>query len=293
MGIRQLRTLIAVADEGSFSAASHRLFMTPSAVSMQMKALEDELRLELFDRTRRPPVLNASAWLLIDEAREIVKRYDLLRTVAEPSGSGVAGLIRLGVIPSIATTLLPALVADVRLQHPLLRIQIHGGLSPELAFKVEQRQLDLAVITEPEQVGATLSFASVREDELMLVVHADLGQGTIADMLVRHPFLRFNPALGVGRTIDATLRSRSLSVNEALELDSIEIILRMVKLKLGVTIIPVDPSRSDLDEMLRCIAFDPPVTRRVGLVFRRGMMANPLVLAMAQAFRATANTVPS
>src|SRR5690606_26789473 len=87
MGIRQLRTLVEIADGGSFSAAARRLYLTQSAVSMQMKALEDELRVALFDRACRPPVLNSVGWRLVEEARAIIERYETLRsTAAGPIG---------------------------------------------------------------------------------------------------------------------------------------------------------------------------------------------------------------
>ncbi|MHA1164597.1 MAG: helix-turn-helix domain-containing protein, partial [Alphaproteobacteria bacterium] len=59
MNIPQLRTLVAIADHTGFAAAAERLFVTPAAVSQQMRALEDELQVALFDRTTRPPRLNA------------------------------------------------------------------------------------------------------------------------------------------------------------------------------------------------------------------------------------------
>src|SRR5262249_12148555 len=101
MSIRQLRTLVAVADGGSFNVAAQRLYMTQSAVSMQMKALDLDMRTKLFDRTSRPPVLNSSGWRLVDEARQIIERYDALRRLATAPTAGLSGSVRLGVVPSV------------------------------------------------------------------------------------------------------------------------------------------------------------------------------------------------
>ena len=76
MSIRNLRTLVAVADRGSFAAAARAVGLTQSAVSMQLRGLETELGTELFDRTRRPPVLNDHGKLLVRRAREIVQLYE-------------------------------------------------------------------------------------------------------------------------------------------------------------------------------------------------------------------------
>lgn len=285
MSIRQLRTLVAIADGGSFNAAAQRLYMTQSAVSMQMKALEGDMRAQLFDRSSRPPVLNSNGWRLVDEARQIIERYDALRLLASASSTGLAGSLRLGVIPSVATHLLPRTLSKLRREHPSLRIQVQSGLSPELAFKVEHKQLDVAVITELERLDPSIVFEAISEEELKVVIHRDLARGTIAELLKVHPFIRFNPAMGVGRVIDTTLRKRRILVNDFMEFDSIETIISMVKLKLGVTIISVGQVTPELDDDLKTISFEQPVYRRIGVVGRRGLIDSPTVRAVAEVFK--------
>jgi DNA-binding transcriptional LysR family regulator len=290
MSIRQLRTLVAVADGGSFSAAAQRLYMTQSAVSMQMKALEEEMRAKLFDRASRPPVLNSNGWRLVEEARSIIERYDALRAVAAAPSSGLIGYLRLGVVASVATYLLPQALWKLRKAHSGLRIQVQGGLSQELAFKVEERQLDVAIVTEPERLDPSVVFEQIRDEVLKVLIHKELARGPIAELLSKHPFIRFNPAMGVGRVIDATLRARRISVNDFVEVDSIETMISIVKLKLGVTIIPVGLVKPNITGTLKAISFDPPVIRRIGLLARRGMIDAPAVRAVADAFSAPAGT---
>ena len=78
MSIRHLRTLLAIAERGSFAAAARDIHLTKSAVSMQMKALEEELGLALFDRSKRPPVLTEAGRALLPEAKELVGGYERL-----------------------------------------------------------------------------------------------------------------------------------------------------------------------------------------------------------------------
>jgi DNA-binding transcriptional LysR family regulator len=285
MSIKQLRTLVAVADGGSFNVAAQRLYMTQSAVSMQMKALELDMRTKLFDRTSRPPVLNSSGWRLVDEARQLIERYDALRLLATAPAAGLSGSVRLGVVPSVATHLLPQTLAKLRKEHANLRIQVQSGLSPELVFKVEEKQLDIAIVTEPERLDPSILFEQISAEELMVVVHKDLARGSIEEMLLAHPFVRFNPAMGVGRVIDATLRERKILVNDFMEFDSIEAMIGMVKLKLGVTIIPVGLVSPNLADNLRTVSFDPKVYRGIGIVTRRGMIDAPALRAVAEAFK--------
>jgi DNA-binding transcriptional LysR family regulator len=281
---------VAIADGGSFNAAAQRLYITQSAVSMQMKALELEMRAKLFDRACRPPVLNANGWRLVDEARHIIERYDALRLFASASTAGLTGSVRLGVIPSIATHLLPQTLSRLRADHASLRIQVQSGLSPELAFKVENKTLDVAIITELERLDPAIVFEPISEEELKVVVHKDLARGSIADLLRAHPFIRFDPAMGVGRVIDATLRERRIPVNDVMEFDSIDTMVRMVKLKLGVAVIPVGLFSFGSADDVRSISFVPPVHRRIGVVARRGMIDAPTVRAVTGAFKSFASS---
>lgn len=284
MSIRQLRTLVAIAEGGSFNAAAQRLYMTQSAVSMQMKALEVDMRAKLFDRTIRPPVLNSNGSRLVEEARQIIERYDSLRLLASTPSTGLTGSLRLGVIPSVATHLLPQTLSKLRNEHPSLRIQIQSGLSPELAFKIEEKQLDVAIVTELERLDPSVVFEQISEEELKVVIHKELARGSIGEMLRTYPFVRFNPAMGVGRVIDSTLRARRILVNDFMEFDSIEAMISIVKLKLGATIVPVGLFSPD-HEVLKSISFDPPVHRQIGILARRGTIDAPTVRAVAEAFK--------
>ena len=119
----------------------------------------------------------------------------------------------------------------------------------------------------------------------MVVVHKDLARGSIEEMLRTYPFVRFNPAMGVGRVIDATLRERKILINDFMEFDSIEAMISIVKLKLGVTVIPVGLVSPSPTDSLRTISFDPPVHRGIGIVTRRGMMDAPAIRTVAEAFK--------
>ena len=76
MHLRQLKTFVAIAESGSFHAAAEKMSITQSAVSMQMKNLEETLQLELFERSVRPPRPSNTGLLLLEQAREIVRLYD-------------------------------------------------------------------------------------------------------------------------------------------------------------------------------------------------------------------------
>ncbi len=289
MGIRQLRTLVEIADGGSFAAAARRLYLTQSAVSMQMKALEDEVRTTLFDRASRPPVLNSAGWRLVEEARGIIDRYDALRGAAAGPLGDIVGSVRLGVVPSVASRLLPHILLKLRHAHPGLKIQMRSGLSRELIFKVDQRSLDLAVVTEPDRLAANLTFDPIFKEEFKLVVHRDLAVVPVDRMFDAFSFARFTPTTGIGRIVDGYLRRRQITVNDDMEFDTIEAIVSITHMKLGIAIVPEYSIPQALADDILALPLDPPLTRRVGMVAPRGMSDAPTVGAVIDAFKAIQN----
>ena len=285
MSLRQLETFVAIAETGSFSAAADRLFVTQSAVSMQMKALEQEWQVKLFDRKTRPPVLNDNGWRLVEHARKLVRDYRNLVNVALSDGNALVGNMRLGVVPSMTTTVLPLMLLDLRQQHPGIKVRVEGGLSPELIFKVSEGRLDAAIVTGTERPDVRLHMETVREEELKVVIHRDLASGLARDLLERHPFIRFNPAMGVGRIIENSLHEMGIGVDDVMELDSIEAISQMVYIKLGVTIIPEACIPRRFLPYFQVLPLDPPVSRSVAFVTHRANSRTPALSAILMLLR--------
>lgn len=277
-----------IADSGGFSAAAERLFITQSAVSLQMKALEEEWRITLFDRTTRPPVLNRHGWTLVHRARALIDQYDALRASVHAAPSELIGSLRIGVVPSAAANLLPRVLLRLRDVHPGLTIHAESGLSAELMFKVGQGRLDAAVVTAPDRLDIGLATELIRQEELKLFAHDDLVLPDVDDMLAKRPFIRFSGAMGVGRIVNEALHSRNVKVNAILELDSIEAILGMVNLGLGIAILPEHSMARWRDHRLNELSLDPPVRRNLVLVARREYVELPAVGSLLETFRSVA-----
>ncbi len=284
MNIRHLETLLAAADSGSFAAAADRVGVTQSAVSMQMKALEDELGTALFDRTRRPPALNETADTLLPRIRDLVRLAEEIQAVA--AGGTVRGRLRLGIIPTAATGLVPDALARLAERAPDLRIRVESGLSADLVRRVAQGALDAAVVTETPRLERGLVLKPVLDEPLVVAAPASAVGARDRDLLRTLPFVRFNRRTGVGRVIDGALRQRRIAVVEAMELDSIEAILAMVERGLGVAVAPAGSITPALADRLRVVPFgDPQAVRRVGLIERERGARNPMTAPLLEALR--------
>ena len=145
LDIDLLKTFIAIADQGSFTRAAAEVNKTQSAVSMQMRRLEDVLQRSLFVRDGRQNRLTHDGERLLDYARRIARLNDeAVVTFTRPE---LTGVIRLGTPDDNADRLLPRVLANFARTHPLVQVDVTCLGSADLADMTRQNQLDLAVIT--------------------------------------------------------------------------------------------------------------------------------------------------
>lgn len=267
MNLRALRSLVAIVDLRTFAAAAEELGLSQSAISLQIKGLEEDLGITIFDRNRRPPTLTFDGLALIPRARELLQHSDrMVKYFREPTRSTS---LSLGAVPTVATGILPATLAALRLARPHLHIRVTTGLSHELARRVTRGELDLALISEPEEPPRGLTWQMVAAEPLMVIVPDEFAGGDPDDLLTRHPFIRFQRFAWASRLIDGELRRRGISVNVVMELDSLEGISLMVANGLGISIVPQRTLPVPFPDRVHAVPFgSPPLFRNVGIIQR-------------------------
>ncbi len=269
MNLTQLRSLVAIDDAGGFSTAADNLFVTPSAISHQMRDLETELGVELFDRSSRPPRLNAHGHAVVERGRELLERFDLLKELASSPGE-IGGRLMLGCVSGVSSDMIPRTLANLRASHPAVQISIEEGLSETLADRVRKRDLDAAIITELHETDPELQSLVITEEAMMVVAPPDCRLRDWRDILEAYPFIRLNRNAGMGKLIDRSLRASGLKVDEAMELDSSETVVGMVHAGIGAGVIPRGRLRRIPAEQVVAVTFgEPPIRRRVVLTERR------------------------
>ena len=145
MDLRQLTTLVAIADHGSFSAAARALYTVQSNVSGHIGRLERELGVILVDRQRGG--LTDDGVLVVERARRVLHELDDITADMASRGNEVRGDARLGILGTTARWLLPQVLTHLNLEHPGVRITIHEGITTGLIPRLIAQQLD-AVIDE-------------------------------------------------------------------------------------------------------------------------------------------------
>ncbi|MEM1075100.1 MAG: LysR family transcriptional regulator [Pseudomonadota bacterium] len=237
MTIRLLRTLVAIADHKTFSAAAETVHVTHAAVSQQMQSLEADLGLKLFDRTKRTPELTPIAHEIVAKARILISDYEnLVPSVLDESG--LMGPIKVGAVGTTLTGLMPRAMASLKIRFPDTGLHIRPGLTANLLTDIERSNLDAAVISRPHLMPAGVTFQPLVEERLELIASVEETQNDPLLLLRTKPFIRFNRNAVLGSVIDSWLLSKSIHVKESMELDSAEAIASMVHANLGVSIVP-------------------------------------------------------
>lgn len=260
-----LKSLIAVADHGTFSAAADAVFVTHAAISQQMKALEEEWRVRLFDRSRRTPELTPAGRAIVARAREVVASYDTL-VPSVLGDEGLRGRLTLGVLPTILTGLVPFAIAAIRSQFPELHIGVVPGQTHEHLTELERGRLDAAIITKPHVVPHNLTWHPVAEEPMELLTSNNVVSTDPEEILATNPFIRFSRRAVVSGMIDHWLQEKSIEVHDTMELENLESISGMVYADLGVSIVPSRCFRPPNPLPLRHVSLGPDApVRQLGL----------------------------
>ena len=147
MTIVQLEYLIAVANCGSFSVASQRCFVTQPSLSMQIKSLEEELGVILLDRSKKPVIPTEIGVTVIRNAREAIKACHYIGESLKELKGEVVGMLRLGVIPTVAPYLMHRFLPDFMRRYPKVDLELHEMLAEPIIHALHHDRLDAAILT--------------------------------------------------------------------------------------------------------------------------------------------------
>lgn len=284
MTIRMLRTLVAVADAKTFSAAAAVVHVTHAAVSQQMQSLETELGVVLFDRSSRTPALTPVARQIVAKARKLIADYDGLVPSVLADG-GLSGVVKLGALRTTLTGLTPQAMAVLKAKVPQVGLHIRPGLTGALLADIERGNLDAAIVSKPHLLPAGVAFRDIADERLQLIAACDAPGDDPVQMLAERPFIRFNRSAVLGTLIENWIDTKGIRVTETMELDSPEAIASMVQANLGVSIVPklvIGPHDSVLVRTLS-LGPDGPV-RTLGLAFRKDQLKMPVIEEVFAAF---------
>ena len=237
MSIRMLKTLIAVHEHGTFSAAADAVFVTHAAVSQQMKALEADWQVAVFDRSKRTPELTPIGRALVAKAKEVVLAYDtLVQSVI--NDDGLHGNLSLGALPTVLAGLVPSAIAPIKAKYPDLHISILPGQTNELLIELGRGKLDAAIISKPHVIPKGMSWHFIAKEPIELIVSKLVKSNDPLDILRTNPFIRFTRHAVVSQMVENWLQKKNIEVTDSMEFENLDSIAGMVHANLGVSLVP-------------------------------------------------------
>lgn len=282
MKIEAFRTLQEVLRHGSFAAAAARINLTPSAVSMQMKQLEQYVGQPLFDRSGlrvRPTPL---AREVCDAMAPGLHQVGCLRRRADVS---VEGVVQLGVIETMLPVLLPGTLRLLRQRHVHLEVRPMRGRSAGLTDAVKGGRLDAAVVARPQQGGQQgLAWHVLEQRDLVLVAPPDAAGNSVPALLRRHDWIRYDRDSIVGAMAARFVKSVQPHKRSTLELDSVSGVLATVSAGLGVSVVQLaEPAITRLYPVRVLALGRGAPTLTIAMVTRKASDDDRRLLALRQA----------
>lgn len=248
---KQLRTFVSLARTGSFTATAKEVFITQSAVSHSMRALETELGCRLLNRVGKRTTLTLEGEQLLRHAEKIIADMLSARASLDKLGKWGETRLRIGASLSACQYLLPEVLREFKKIHPKCRVSLEPGDSPALTEAVREQRIDLALTLAPQREPA-LEFEQLFTDELMFIVapqHPWVEAGGVArPEISRQNFILYSRASQTFRTVESYFRDEGINLNAAMELGSIETIKELVKIGMGISVLATWIAQEELKQ---------------------------------------------
>ncbi len=288
MTLQQLEYVIAVENHRHFAKAAQACFVTQPTLSMMLQKLEEELGVIIFDRSKQPVVPTEIGYLIIEQARKILKETAQLREIIETEKESLAGELRIGVIPTLAPYLLPLFLKSFSEKYPQIRLHIFELTTDSIIQKLKKDMIDIGIMATPTGDKELFETPLFQEE---FVVYAAKNEGILEKKYLLANDIDVNRLvlLEEGHCMRAQvinlceLRQVSNQISNVFyESGSIETLKNLIELHEGITILPELALRNFTPEQFENIRYfkEPAPVREISLVTYRAFVKKRLAEAL-------------
>jgi LysR family hydrogen peroxide-inducible transcriptional activator len=294
MNLRDLRYLVAVAEQKHFGRAAEACFVSQPTLSTQIRKLEDELGVTLIERTHRQVMLTPVGERIVAQAQRVLREVNQMVHIAEEHKDPYGGDFRLGIIPTVAPYLLPKILGPIKKAFPKLRIQLTEAQTAVITRMLREGDLDAVILalpvdednlkqvklyTEPFFFAASRSHPKAKQTSVRL---ADLDHEQV--LLLEDGHCLRDQALAI-------CSSHNAVENTNFRATSIETLRQMVAANVGITLMP-ELAITARGGQVRYLPFkDDDPHRDIGLCWRASSTRRDLLAEFAQLLKATMKQV--
>ncbi len=280
MHIETLKVFCDVVETGSFSVAASQNFITQSAVSQQLRALEAKYRCRLLERGRGGAKPTSAGEILYQGSRAILEAYRAVDTQLQELGKVVSGALRVSIVYSVGLHELPPYLKDYLRAYPQVNVHVEYSRANKIYESVINGMTDLGIVAYPSR-HPQITVLPFRDDRLVLVCppdHAFAGLRKVAlSKLHRQPFISYERDIPTRRAIDHLFKTHGVTPDHAPEYDNIETIKRAVEIGQGLAIVPLPAVQREIElGTLRVVPLvDLTLMRPLGIIHKRGRHLSP------------------
>ncbi len=276
MTITQLQYLIAVDNHRHFARAAEACFVTQPTLSMQVQKLEEELGVLLFDRSKHPVRPTNIGEKIIKQARSVVNETHRIDEILQAGKNQLEGLFKLGVIPTVASSLIPRFVKSFHQKFPKIKLQIQELQTEEIIDKLRMDELDAGIASTPLNEKGILEKPLFYEPFMAFIPKEHrLGKESFItnSELNIEDILLLNQGHCFRNSVVNICKYRNQASEQAIELESgnFETLIGLSKQGFGMTLVPYlhALNLSEEDQTLVKPIADPKPTREISLIYTR------------------------
>jgi DNA-binding transcriptional LysR family regulator len=241
LSLRQLRAFLAVAQESSMTRAADRLHLTPSALSMLVRGMEDDLGVRLFERTTRRLVLTEGGQQFLPTVQQVFAQLEAGITNIQNTQHVKAGHLRVAASPLLASALFPKVIASFRLHNPQVKVSLMDEPVASLPELVRRGEVDMAVCTASSD-NSNLFATPVYSDKLMLLCHSEHRLALRREVewrdLLDEPLILMREGSGLRSLVDKAFAKWNKHIQPAYEVSQVATALGLVSEGEGISVLP-------------------------------------------------------
>lgn len=292
MQLESLKMFVDVVETGSFSRAAQLNHVTQSAVSQQIRALENRYEQRLLSRSARQVTPTPAGERLFRGCKEILARFAEVEQEILEQASEVSGTCGVSTIYSVGLHELNNIQRELLRAHPKVNMRLNYRRSDQVYDDVILGASDLGLVAYP-QARAGVDLIPFREDKLAAVMapsHPLAGKGKVAlSAVAALPFIAFDREAPSRKGIDKLFRDKGFDVQPMMEMDNVETIKRAVELGLGVSVLPLATVQHELatGTLIAKQFVEGTFTRPIGILVRKGKYLSRAAQAVLDAFKST------
>ena len=283
--LTQLEYIVAIDEYRHFATAAEKCFVTQPTLSMQIKKLEDELGVIIFDRSRQPVVPTDLGAKLIEQARMTLSATERIKEIIQEEQQEVEGTLKIGIIPTLAPYLLPVFIGPYIRKYPAVKVEVEELVSEEIIRRLKRDILDVGLFVTPYH-DEKIVERPVFYEEMLVYAHPDcelLKKKEVGheDIVASDIWMLGNGHCFRNQVVNLCEMSASQHKNLPFEFESnsLETLMRIVDVEGGFTLIPelaLQYMSPEKKKQVRSIANTKPL-REVSVIYSRHFTKQRLI----------------